>query len=275
MTGRTAKGGRRIRSIEVGFRLIRVLEHAGGPLPLGVLAERAQMPASKAHLYMVSFVDQGLVTQDPATMRYGLGPYALQLGAAAVRQLDVARLAAGAMSRLQERTGLVVVLSVWGNRGPVVVSRVDGADDWLVAVRVGYVLPLLRSATGRVFYAHLPPASVRPVLAIEDERDPDVRRRAEESLPEIRRTGVALADGQVNAGFAAVSAPVFDYAGDIAAAITALGLRTGVDLDPDGPLAALVRATAAEIGVALGHRPDAPAAADGPPPPPARRRSAR
>ena len=116
---------RRIQSIEVGFRLIRVLERAGGMLPLSTIAEKADMPSSEAHLYMVSFTELGLVVQDPATARYGLGPYALQLGAAALRQIQVADVARPTMSRLQEQTGLLVFLSIWGNRGPVIVSKVD------------------------------------------------------------------------------------------------------------------------------------------------------
>src|SRR5688572_17116037 len=98
---------RRIQSIDVGFRLIRVLEAASGKLPLSKVSELADMPASKAHLYMASFVQAGLVEQDPVTMRYGLGPYALQLGAAAMRQLDVAQVSREALDGLQSATGLL------------------------------------------------------------------------------------------------------------------------------------------------------------------------
>src|SRR5690606_6842875 len=119
LMSRLQRQPRRIQSIEVGFRLIHVLEAAGGKLPLGKIAELADMPASKAHLYMASFVHLGLVEQDPATMRYGLGPYALQLGAAAMRQIDVAQVAKPALDELQTATGQLVFLAIWGNRGPV------------------------------------------------------------------------------------------------------------------------------------------------------------
>ena len=252
----SAPARRRIQSIEVGFRLIRVLERAGGMLPLSVIAESAEMPASKAHLYMVSFTELGLVVQDPVTMRYGLGPYALQLGAAALRQIDVVNVARGPMSRLQEKTGLLIFLSIWGNRGPVIVSKVDGTVEVLLSVRVGYVLPLHRAATGRVFLAYLPRSVVKPVLNRDADADDALRRRAEESLPGIRREKLAVSDSQLNAGFASMSAPIFDYAGDIAAAVTALGLRNEINLDLRGPVARLVRETAEEISGALGHRPD-------------------
>ena len=252
-----APARRRIQSIEVGFRLIRVLERAGGMLPLSVIAEKAEMPASKAHLYMVSFTELGLVVQDPTTMRYGLGPYALQLGAAALRQIDVVNVARGPMSLLQEQTGVLIFLSTWGNRGPVIVSKVDGTVEVLLSVRVGYVLPLYRAATGRVFLAYLPRSVVKPVLDREADVDDAIKRRAEESLVVIRRERLAISDSQLNAGFASMSAPIFDYAGDIAAAVTALGLRNEINLDLHGPVAKLVRETAEEISGALGCLPDA------------------
>lgn len=65
---------RSIQSIEVGFELVRALEVANTPLSLKDLAGTAGMPASKAHLYLVSFKRGGLVTQEPESGRYLLGP---------------------------------------------------------------------------------------------------------------------------------------------------------------------------------------------------------
>lgn len=244
---------RRIQSIDVGFRLIRVLERASGKLPLSVIAEIAEMPASKAHLYMVSFAQLGIVEQDPVTMRYGLGPYALQLGAAAMRQLDVVQLAKQAMDELQAATGLLIFLSVWGNRGPVIIAKVDSTVDVLVSIRVGYVLPLYQAATGRVFLAYKPQAAVQHVLERDGVADAGLKKRAEESLDLVRRRKLAFSDSQLNAGFASISAPIFDYAGEIAATVTALGMKNDIDLDPLGKVAGKVRAAAEGISAKLAH----------------------
>jgi DNA-binding IclR family transcriptional regulator len=249
-----ARPQRRIQSIDVGFRLIRVLERASGNLPLSVVAELADMPASKAHLYMVSFVHAGIVEQDLTTGRYGLGPYALQLGAAAMRQLDVVQIAREAMETLQVESGLQIFLSVWGNRGPVIISKVDSTVDVLISIRVGHVLPLHRAATGRVFLAYKPRAEIDHALQNEHPVDPALKLRAEESLPLIRRRKLAFSDSQLNAGFASICGPIFDYAGDIAATVTALGMKNEIDLDPLGKVAGLVRAAAESISSKLAYR---------------------
>lgn len=249
-------GQRRIQSIDVGFRLLRVLERAGGKMPLGKIAEAAGMPPSQAHLYMASFVHAGIVEQDPATMRYGLGPYALQLGAAAMRQIDVAQVARVAMDELQAETGLLVFLSIWSNRGPVIIAKMDSTVEVLVSVRVGYVLPLYQAATGRVFLAYKSRTAIQHVEQRDRPVDAAVKRRAEMSLPLVRQRQLAFSDSQLNAGFASISAPILDYAGEIAAAMTLLGMKNEIDLDPLGQTARRVHAAAAGVSLRLACPPE-------------------
>ncbi|TWG54016.1 IclR family transcriptional regulator [Aminobacter sp. J44] len=253
---RATRQPRRIQSIEVGFRLIHVLEAAGGKLSLSKIAELAGMPASKAHLYMASFMQLGLVEQDPTTMRYGLGPYALQLGAAAMRQIDVAQVSRDALNSLQTATGHLVFLSIWSNRGPVIISKVDSTVEVLVSVRVGHVLPLYRAATGRVFLAYKSRAAIQHIEQFETETDQATKERAQQSLDLIRQRQLAFSDSQINIGFASISAPIFDYAGEIAAAVTVLGMKNDINLDPLGPTARLVSAAATSISLRLACPPE-------------------
>lgn len=247
---------RHIQSIEVGFRLISVLETAGAKLPLKVVAERAGMPASKAHLYMVSFIHLGLVVQDAVSMRYGLGPYAVQLGLAGLRQLDVLTLARGPMEQLQQDCGLSVYLSIWGNMGPTIVAKFDGELEVPMTIRVGHVLPLLTSATGRVFLAALPASSRSPVLERTAEPAAKLAPIVEQAKAELAHTGVAVSDSRVFDGFAALSAPVLDNSGVIAAAVTVIGLRSRVEIDPAGGLAAALKSICGDLSRSLGWEPD-------------------
>jgi DNA-binding IclR family transcriptional regulator len=248
------RGQRGIQSIEVGFRLIDILETAPGKLPLKTLADFADMPASNAHLYMVSFCRLGLAVQDPVTLRYGLGPYAVQLGLSALRQLDVVDVARGLMEEMQAGIPLAVYLSIWGNMGPTIVLKLDGRFQSPMSVRVGYVSPLLASATGAVYLTFMPDNELQKVLTREivelGERKIDV----DEIRAQVRKYGVGISIGRINEGYAAVSAPILNHDNRLAASITALGPHSLVDRSPDGPLAASLRATAARIASALGQQ---------------------
>ena len=51
---------------------------------------------------------------------------------------------------LADKIGVTVFLGVWGNRGPTIIYRVDGPlSETVLDIRVGSVLPILRSAVGR------------------------------------------------------------------------------------------------------------------------------
>ena len=49
------------------------------------------------------------------------------------------------------------------------------------------------------------------------------REKLEAALVRVLKQGFATTSGQINTSFTAVAAPVFDYNGDVAAAMTVLG----------------------------------------------------
>lgn len=241
---------RRIGAIEVGFRLVRVLEAAEGPLPLKELSEQAGMPPSKAYAYVASFVHEGLLAQDTLTGRYGLGPFAMSLGVAALRQSDLVEVARREATALSEATTCSVLLTTWGNRGPTIVYRVDGKRRGPTSVRVGYVLPLWRSAAGRVFLAYLPERETAPLLRAEEGgRLPRVE--IDDEIARIRAAGFALTSE--GAEFAGIAAPVLDHDGHLVAALTLSRPYDENTRERRAELGLVLRSAAASISKQLGH----------------------
>ena len=142
---------RGIQSVEVGHRLLNVLVKGAGRRALKDLAAEAAMAPSKAHLYLISYQRLGLVEQDPVTARYSLGPAAIRLGIAAINQTDLVDVARRHIDDAVIRSGASISLSIWGSHGPTVMLRRDGPQPFPLSVRLGVVLPVLSSSTGRVF----------------------------------------------------------------------------------------------------------------------------
>jgi DNA-binding IclR family transcriptional regulator len=248
---------RSIQSVEIGFRLIRSLEEAAGPLSLKDLSARAGMPASKAYLYLVSFRRVGLVSQLKGSGHYALGPYALQLGLASLRKLDVVQFAHPILQELSEQTGEAAYLTLWCNRGPYIALRVDGARPLPMSVQIGYVLSLVSSATGRIFLSYLPRKTTDTVLEIERREakshgtSPD-EFPLEKIIAETLSRGIARTDSLLNMGFTALSAPVFSHDGGLAAALTIIGPSSLIDASFTGPGARYLRSAAEQLSVRLG-----------------------
>ena len=255
-----ASARRGIQSIEVGFRILDTIRHAGRPLPLKELADTCQMTVPNVHYYLVSFQKVGLVHQQVDTGYYGLGPYALRLGLAALEQFDVFTTARPAMAELAAITGQTIFLGVWGNKGPTIVYRVEGSRSRpLLELRVGSVLPLLSSALGRNFLAHLPPASTRDLLDQElsslrksgDEKKYTMRD-VEAMRQEVLTHHMSRCRDALLPHFTSMSAPIFDMLGEMKAAITVMGPVGSLDDDLDSDTARVLIEKAQSISEVAG-----------------------
>lgn len=250
-----------IQSIEVGFRLLHILALTRRPMMLRDLAAEAEMPAAKAHRYLVSFMRTGLIEQDAATGRYDLGGFALELGLSSLGRLDPVRFAGPYLEELCETIKQSVALAVWGNRGPTIVRIIDTGDHIAINLRAGNVLPTTRSATGKLFAAYLRSPSVRQIVQEELHATAaeskvavtTLRRQLEQALTEIRARGLSRAVGILTAGINGFSAPVFDHTGTIVAAITALGSVGEFNVEWDSPFAKPTKDAALALSKRLGY----------------------
>lgn len=243
------RGQRAIQSVEVGGRLLLALGAHPGPMSLKDLAAQADLPPSRAHPYLVSYGRLGLVQQDAASGRYALGPAALQLGLAALRQCDPVRAAEPVAESLAADTGQAVAVAVWGTFGPTVIRMIDARQPLHVAMRAGTVMTLLGTATGRAFAAVLRPERI---AAVPDGAAPGAELAAAQE--EYARHGCTRAVGRPIPGVNAFSAPAFDHDGEPVVVLTLLGHQDHVPSAWSSPLAAAVRRAAAEVSSRLGWR---------------------
>jgi len=255
--GRERQG---IQSIEVGSTLLEVLARAQGPLSLRELSSQAKMSPSKAHRYLVSLLRTGLVMQDSLTNRYDVGFLSLKLGLAALNRIDLVRFGNEAANWLNQELDTTVLLAVWGNYGPTVVVMYDSSDLMIQNVRVGSVLPMTRSATGRVFMAYMPRKTTLPrvkqelkgpfsVLAKSNIRSMD---DVEVVIKKVRKQRLGTTHGDVVPGQSALAAPIFDHSGHIVAALTVIGASDQVDAEVETSPAQTLLRTADMVSQRLG-----------------------
>jgi DNA-binding IclR family transcriptional regulator len=255
------KESRGIQSIEVGGELLRALARSGEPMMLRDLAREAGMAPAKAHPYLVSFSRIGLIEQDEATGRYEIGALALELGLISLRRLSAVRIATPRIAGLADAIDHAVSLAVWGTHGPTVVRLEEPSHPVHIAMRVGSVMALLETATGRAFAAFLPPKTMKAALESGLDRlgvgyNPKRAPKSPavpEMLAEVRSHGLARAMGDPLPGINAFAAPVFDHAGHVALVITAMGPEGTFDARWDSPIASALRDCAADVSKRIGH----------------------
>ncbi|MEK9953537.1 MAG: IclR family transcriptional regulator [Curvibacter sp.] len=250
-----------IQSVEVGYALLEALARARGPLMLRDLAAAASMSAAKAHRYLVSFQRLGLVGQDAASARYDLGPAALRMGLAAIERLDAVKLARERLPALMPRIGHTLALAVWGNHGPTIVHWEESPEAVTVNLRLGDVMPLLSSATGRCFAAHVSREAIAPLLRAELARArqlgrtdlPRTQAELQALLAEVRSHGLARVVDTLLPGIAGFCAPVFDFDGHLVLGLVAMGSIATFDTAWNGRVATALGQAARELSRELGH----------------------
>jgi DNA-binding IclR family transcriptional regulator len=231
------------------LKVLLAVAEGPGSRALKDISATAGLAPSSAHRHLITLVRTGMVEQSSATGRYDLGTRVMELGLKALSRRDPIRIAGESLEELRDQLGLSVFLAIWANHGPTIVRWEEGTQAVTVNVRVGSVLPLMRSATGRVFLCWLPSALTAPVLESEKANARDIERLRQAT----RASGLGSVEGDLLPGVASLSAPVFDHRSQIVAAISTLGAQGGFDSKTSGTIGKKLKKAADELSRRLCH----------------------
>ncbi|WP_199432644.1 IclR family transcriptional regulator [Qaidamihabitans albus] len=192
-------------------------------LSLSEIARRGELTLPTAHRLVAELVSFGALERGHDG-RYGVGLRLLELSALAPRGLQLREIAFPFLSHLHRTTGGNVHLGVRDGSEVVYVDTMRSRLRHPITSRVGDRWPLHATGTGLVLLAHAGQDVQDEVLSAPLERftpktvvDPGELRRI---LTQIRRTGVAVAHGQITLPNTVVAVPVLAISGEVTAAIS-------------------------------------------------------
>jgi DNA-binding IclR family transcriptional regulator len=214
------------------------------------IAEATGLTRSTAHRLLKALEAHGLLSFEGG-FGYRLGPRLLRLAATAMRELPLRDLARPALERLARMTGETAQLFVRSGDERVCIDVVESESELRTIVPVGASLPLTAGSAGKVIMAW---ASDRErllgLIHPLTERTPGVDRLRRQLVTGHRR-GWAESSGEREPGVASVSAPVFNGAGTVLAAVSVSGPVQRLGSRPGRQYAPAVLAAAREIEEAL------------------------
>jgi DNA-binding IclR family transcriptional regulator len=241
-------------------RAVQVLDALGWAetdLAIREIAARAGIPKSAVQRLLRGLVDTELVVQDPTTRRYRLGPRTLALGMAYQRRVNVRGAALPHMTRLRDRTGETVGLSIGVGDEMLHVDQVQSDAELRRTFELGRLYPLWSGAPSRLFLAEMPDADVERIArdrmpgAVSPVRPP----APDDLIALVRRAradGYSAALEETIVGVNTVAAPVRGESGQVVATISVTGPSIRFTQEAmDGVLPDLM-ATARAVSVEVG-----------------------
>jgi IclR family acetate operon transcriptional repressor len=218
------------------------------------IAKSTDLPKPTVHRILQTLVRHGFARTD-GQGEYTGGPRILSLAGQFLQRLDVAEQVRPILRDLQERTGWTVHLALLSGDEAVYVAKLEGAQPYTLASRVGMSLRLHCTSIGKAILATLPDDEVLALL-----RRAGMPARTEHTLTDetalltdlaaTRRRGHAEDHEENETGVRAVGAAIFDHNGRVLGAVSAAALV--YQDEPVGNRGELVMRAAADVSRALG-----------------------
>lgn len=254
----------RANSIQVLTKAALLLERLADEqeVSAGRLAELIGEPRSTVYRLLASLQRLDMVEPGARRGTYRLGLKLFRLGSAVLARFDERQAAFPVMERIHELTEETVFLCVRRSYEAVCIERIDGRWVQSMGLRLGGSLPLHVGAAPRALLAYEPREFweeylARGALEAFTPQTPTSRDDLFRALEEVRSTGCSVSDEDVVIGMAAVGAPVFDYRGELRAALSMSGPRPTILGESFEASCEQITSGALDISRALGFAEDA------------------
>lgn len=245
------------------LQLIYAIAESPSPgVGVSTLARELSLPKAVVHRIVKVLAADGLLAFDVDSKRYTLGPGALTVGLAALRQLDVPAIARPYLERLVEQTGETATLSVRQGWSRLYIDQVLSPQAVRMWVVLGKPYPLHAGASSKAILAVLDDLEIDEYL-----RHHDLQALTESTvidgaalkaeIERIREHGYAVSLGERQPGAGSVAAAVRQADASAFGAISVCGPVARFDPELQRRYGWLVAATASELSEAIGYRPSA------------------
>ncbi|MGH8869709.1 MAG: IclR family transcriptional regulator [Actinomycetes bacterium] len=243
-----------IESVNNALRILHMLRERR-TVRVTDVSESLGVARSTAHRLLTTLAAQGFVRQERANRAYRAGRVLVEIGLAAVGELDVRRQAHRHLQDLSRGLRETVNLFVLEGAGSRFIDGVEGDRPVRVGTRTGLLLPAHTTSGGKVLLAELPFDEVRalfpdglPALTSQSITDLDA---LEAELATVRERGYATNAGESEVGLHAVAVPIRVGRARAVAALAASTPAARMGL-PDLPAyVEALQATAEAIGADL------------------------
>ncbi len=235
------------QAIERSIAVLRAIALRGrGGLRLADIARQTRLERPTAHRMLKCLCAEGILAQAPDSRRYFLGPLLFELGLTATPQFSLRELCQATLTRIAERTGDTVFLSVRSGNDSVCIDRREGSFPIkALLLDIGTRRPLGAGASG---IALLMPLAEETAAQIIDDNAPRLKAYGNltpglllELVRRARKLGYALNDLLITPGAISIGFPLKSRFGEPFAAIAIGAIESRMTPERQTELVSILR----------------------------------
>jgi DNA-binding IclR family transcriptional regulator len=217
-----------LSTLKRGLEILGLFQDTNARWDTTGIAKHLGLTKSTTYKYIQTLVRSGFLVReiDESTLR--LGPRVLELAHSARNPSHVADLAYPILEDVVEQTNETALLAARMGSLAVCLAKVESRHSLKLSYELGYTYPLQAGGTAQVLLAWLDEGVLERILSTVEWKKytnktimtaGEFRRR----LASIREKGVAVSEGELDAGTFTVAAPVFDPQGAVIASLSVGG----------------------------------------------------
>jgi DNA-binding IclR family transcriptional regulator len=258
------EGGRErsgVQSIERAFSILnQIAQHRG--ISRAELSKKVGLHNSTTFHLVRTMVELGIVRQDKETKRYHLGRLIFSLAASSLGEVELVGTAMPFLENLAAITSETSHMALRSGSDVVIAAKVAGAGAFQLIERAGGTRPFNCTALGKVLLAGFGDAELRDFIAEMPMHAPTPKSITSpellwDEIMRVRESGIGFDDAEYDGEVRCLAAPVYDFRGQIVAAIGLSGPVWRISLQRLQQLAEQVKAAALELSRELGYTPPA------------------
>lgn len=244
------------------FKALDIIEALAETSGMGIreLAVETGLPPATTHRIVNALVEREFLQKTGNPPRYALAPKFLMLADAMQPRNEVALVTRPYLEKLMQLTGENANLCIRDGWDAIYIEHVSSRrHDLRIFTRIGARAPLYATGVGKVFLAGMSSDLLQTYLqkAALKRLTPHTITDSDRLLAEvlrIRKRGYSVDDQEKEPGVRCIAAPLFNYRGEIDAAISISGPAQRITTDRLSELAEMVKKTAADVSRSRGYR---------------------
>jgi DNA-binding IclR family transcriptional regulator len=245
------------QSIEKALKILLAFAPQNGEKGTVEISQQLDMNKATVSRIVNTLNDYGFLSRSPQTKKFQLGPSIVNLGLAVRHSIDrkLVLIASPLIDQLRDKLNETVVFNTLSGNNVIISYIADSPKIFRANVEIGMMGPTHATASGKAIFSFMPQDAVVELLRRKLHRftpntitDPE---KLKSHFHQIRKQGYAFDNEEIEEGYRAVAAPVFNFEGRPIAAVGVVGISQTPGKGEDATTILLLKETAEKISTRL------------------------